>query len=232
MASRRSVRLFPMRRVAIDDLIASPESVFELRELLSHGGLLALPTETYYALSADPDNEAGVRRIFAAKGRDDGKPLPVLFGARSQLERIGVSAAAASLEHFFQIWPAPLTVVLPVRRPLAASRGVPTLGVRLPASQKVRALLARLGPVTGTSLNRSGRPPLDDPDQVEALFRRDIDVLVDGGKTPGGKPSTLVDATVDPPEVLREGAFPWPARASRASAARPPAQTEDRPRRL
>jgi L-threonylcarbamoyladenylate synthase len=221
-----------VRRLNIDDLIASPERVFELRELLGHGGLLAIPTETYYALAADPDNDAGVRRIFAAKGRDDGKPLPVLFGTRAQLERMGVNAEAAALDHFFQIWPAPLTVVLPVRRPLAASRGVPTLGVRLPASRNVRALLAKLGPVTGTSLNRSGRPPLADPDEIEAHFRRDIDVLVDGGRTPGGKPSTVVDATEDPPAVLREGAFPWPARGSRPAVLGPPGQPQDRPRRL
>ncbi len=221
-----------MRRIALDVLIDSPEQIFELRELLAHGGLLAIPTETYYALSADPDNAAGVRRVFAAKGRDDGKPLPVLFGTRTQLERMGVNAATATLDHFFQIWPAPLTVVLPVRRPLAASRGVPTLGVRLPASRKLRALLATLGPVTGTSLNRSGRPPLDDPDEIEAHFRREIDVLVDGGKTPGGKPSTVVDATEDPPAVLRDGAFPWPARGARAAVHPPSARPPDRPRRL
>lgn len=99
--------------------------------------------------------------------------------------------------------------MLDVARPIAASRGVRKLGVRMPADRKLRDLLERLGPVTGTSVNRSGSPPLDDPDAVEALFRREVDWLVDGGKTPGGKPSTVVDATATPPEVLREGAYAW-----------------------
>ncbi len=195
----------------MDALAASVEETFRLRELLGHGGLLALPTETSYALCAEPDNEAGVRRVFAVKGRDDGKPLPVLFSTRIQLERLGVDVRATGIDPYFQIWPAPLTVVLPIRRPLAASRGQYALAVRLPASRKLRALLTMLGPVTGTSLNRSGRPALEDPDEVEELFRREIDVLVDGGRTPGGKPTTIVDATQNPPAVLRPGAFPWPA---------------------
>ena len=72
-----------MRRLSIDALISSPEEIFRLRELLGNGGIAALPTETYYALAADPFSELGVKRIFEAKGRDDGKPLPVLFGARA-----------------------------------------------------------------------------------------------------------------------------------------------------
>lgn len=199
-----------MRRISIDLLNASPEEVFRLRELLGNGGLLAVPTETFYALSADPFSVAGVRRVFQAKGRDDGKPLPVLFGSRGQLARLGVDADAQTLDHYFGIWPAPLTVVFALRAPIAASRGASTLAVRLPAAKKLRVLLAAAGALTGTSLNRSGSPPLDDPDAIEAVFRREIDVLIDGGRTTGGKPSTIVDATKDPPTLLRSGAFPWP----------------------
>jgi L-threonylcarbamoyladenylate synthase len=199
-----------VRRISIDNLIASPEEVFRLRELLGNGGVLALPTETSYGFAAEPKSEAGVRRVFSAKGRGEGKPLPVLFGKRTQLDRLGIEAEAAKLDHYFQIWPAPLTVILAIREPLAASLGQSKLGVRLPAAKKLRTLLAVLGPVTGTSVNRTGRPALDDPDVVEEVFRRELDVLVDGGKTPGGKPSTIVDATQDPPVVLRAGAFPWP----------------------
>jgi len=198
-----------MRRISIDELNASREETFRLRELLGHGGVAALPTETFYGLAADPRSEAGVRRICAMKGRDDVKALPVLFGTRAHLERLGIDAPAGVLDAYFQIWPAPLTVVFAIRQPIAASRGLKKLGVRLPSDRRLRSLLQNLGPVTGTSVNRSGSPPLDDPDAVEALFRRDIDWLVDGGRTPGGKPSTVVDATVVPPAVLREGAHAW-----------------------
>jgi L-threonylcarbamoyladenylate synthase len=198
-----------MRRIPIDALIASPEELRKLRDLLAHGGVAAIPTETFYGLAADPLNEAGVRRIFRTKGRDDGKPLPVLFGAASAL---GVVAAPDRLEQYLRIWPAPLTVALPLRAPIAASRGGSSLAVRLPASQRLRSLLRVTGPLTATSVNRSGSPAMSDPDEIEELFGRNVDLLVDGGRTPGGKPSTIVDATVDPPTLLREGAFVWPMR--------------------
>src|SRR5262249_18517297 len=201
-----------MRRVSIDALNSSPDEIFRLRELLGNGGLSAVPTDAFYAFAAEPTNAAGIKRIFDLKGRDDRKPLPILFGLRSQLERLGVEVAADKLDHYFQIWPAPLTVVFPIREPIAASRGQQAVAVRLPAAAKLRAFLAVSGCLTGTSANRSGSAAISQPDTVEALFRRDIDVLIDGGVTPGGKPSTIVDATVDPPVVLRAGAFPWPGR--------------------
>lgn len=199
-----------MQRITIDALNSSQEEVFRLRELLSHGGVAAIPTDTFYALAADPFSAAGVKRIYEAKVRDDGKPLPVLIGARFQLDRLGVEETAKKLDHYFSIWPAPLTVVFRIRKPLPCTRGGSTIAVRLPAVKKVRVLLASAGALTGTSVNRSGSHPLDNPDAVEAVFRRSIDVLVDGGKTPGGKASTIIDATVDPPSLLRAGAFPWP----------------------
>jgi L-threonylcarbamoyladenylate synthase len=199
-----------LRRIAIDKLLSSPKELSRLRELLDAGGVLAIPTETHYGLAADPSSESGVGRIFAAKGRDDGKPLPVLFGSRNQLAGLGIDAADERVTRYLHIWPAALTVVLPVRASLPASRGSPTLGVRLPASAPLRDLLVALGPLTGTSANRSGEPPLDDPASVERAFAGSIDLLVDGGTTPGGPSSTVLDATREPPVVLRAGAHAWP----------------------
>lgn len=199
-----------MRRVAIATLVSSPEEIAQLRLLLRRGGVAAVPTETFYALAADPFNTDAVERICRIKGRDDRSPLPVLFASRLDLEGLGVTADPGTLANYFAVWPAPLTVVFPIRAPIAASRGVATLGVRLPASRPLRELLLEVGPLTGTSANRSGSPPLADPDAVEAGFRREIDVLVDGGRTRGGLPSTLLDATRQPPVVLRRGAYAWP----------------------
>lgn len=187
-----------------------------MRELLGNGGVVAIPTETFYGLACDPWSEAGVRRVCEMKGRDAVKALPVLFAKRAHLERLGIAEPPGVLDSYFQIWPAPLTVVFTIRETIAASRGVRKLGVRMPADRRLRTLLQSTGPVTGTSVNRSGSPPLDDPDAVEALFRRDIDWLVDGGKTPGEKPSTVVDATTVPPAVLRQGAYEWPKTESKA----------------
>lgn len=198
------------RRIAISDLLSDAAEITRLRELLSEGGVAAIPTETFYGLAADPRNEEGVARILRAKGRDDGKSLPVVFAAREDLERLGVGAPRALLDRFFEIWPAPLTVVLPLAEPIAASRGKKTLAVRMPASRELLGLLESCGPLTATSANRSGEEPLSDPDAVERIFGESLQLLVDGGKTPGEKPSTVLDATVEPARVLRAGAFAWP----------------------
>jgi L-threonylcarbamoyladenylate synthase len=200
-----------VRRIPIEALTSPGAEVSAFRDLLSRGGVAAIPTETFYGLGADPRDEEAVRRIVAAKGRDDGKPLPVVFSRRRDLAGLGITAPEESLEEFFRIWPAALTVVLEIREPLAASRGARTLAVRMPASERLRRMLDHTGPLTATSANRSGEPPQDDPDAVERIFEGSIDRLVDGGRTPGGRPSTVLDATEEPPRVLRAGAFPWPA---------------------
>jgi L-threonylcarbamoyladenylate synthase len=195
--------------VPLEDLVESEEEVAGLREVLAHGGVAAVPTETFYALAADPASEKGVSRVFEIKGRDDGKPLLVLVSSRGDLARLGIEAAPRLLDRFFGIWPAPLTVVLPLRRPIAASRGARTLAIRVPAGEAVRRLLDRVGPLTGTSANRSGQPPISDPDELARELGDDLELLVDGGATPGGAPSTIVDATLEPPRVLRAGAYAW-----------------------
>jgi tRNA threonylcarbamoyl adenosine modification protein (Sua5/YciO/YrdC/YwlC family) len=199
-----------VRRIPLADLLASEEKIAELAALLRSGGVAAIPTETFYALAADPRSAEGVRRVLEAKGRREQKPLLVLFAEAPQLESLGVATTAAALRRYFDIWPAPLSVVVPLRKPLPASLGQPNLGLRVPAHEPLRALLARLGPVTGTSANPSGQRARVDPGEVAELFENAIDVLVDGGWTAGGLPSTLVDATVDPPRLLRAGAWPWP----------------------
>jgi L-threonylcarbamoyladenylate synthase len=133
----------------------------------------------------------------------------VLFSSRGQLDALGVSAGPDLVDRFFDLWPAPLTVVLPLRAPIAASRGARALAVRMPAAPRLRELLDVLGPVTGTSANRSGEPPLARPDDVARVLGHELDVLVNGGPTPGGEASTIVDATVEPPRVVRAGAYAW-----------------------
>lgn len=200
-----------MRRIPIADLNASAEELTNLRAMLAGGGVAAVPTETFYGLATNPKSEGGVRRIVEAKGRDDAKAMPVLFATREQLKHLGLTAAPELLDRFFAIWPAPLTVVLPIERPIAASRGLPSLGVRMPASRQLILLLESVGAVTGTSANLSGEAPLADPGAVEAILGNRIDLLVDGGVTPGGDPSTILDATVFPNVVLRRGAHRWTA---------------------
>ena len=121
-----------MRRISIASLLASPEGLSAARDLLAAGGVLAIPTETHYGLAADPSSESGVGRNLRGQGSDDGKPLPVLFGSRSQLAGLGIDAADERVARYLHIWPAALTVILPVPAPLPASRGSRTLACVFP----------------------------------------------------------------------------------------------------
>ena len=199
-----------MRRVRIEALAPGSADLRALVDDVRAGAVLAIPTESSYGLAADPRNASAVRRVFTIKGRDGAKPLLVVAANRGQLDDLGVAASRETLDRFFAVWPAPLTVTLPVRTPLPASAGEATLAVRVPAHRELRELLEATGPLTATSLNRSGSAPCEDPDEAARVFGPELDVLVDGGRTSGGPPSTLLDATVDPPRVLRAGAFPWP----------------------
>jgi L-threonylcarbamoyladenylate synthase len=199
-----------VKRVALDGLAGGGPEAREVARALHAGAVLAIPTESSYGLAVDPRSERGVRRIRQIKGREAGKALLVLAADRAQLEGLGIAATKETLERFLALWPAALTVILPLASPLPASCGAPTIAVRIPAHAQLRSLLEETGPMTATSLNRSGQEPCVDPDDAERLFGDELDVLVDGGITAGGPPSTLLDATVDPPRVLRAGAFPWP----------------------
>lgn len=198
-----------MLRIGIQELLESPEEIASLARVLRDGGVAAIPTETSYGLAADPLSRAGVERVLAIKRRAAAKPLPVLFGERRQLSSLPIVARAEMLDRFFAVWPSALTVILPLSTPIPASCDAFSLGVRMPAHSALCELLARVGPVTGTSLNRSGEAPSEHADQVARLLPGEVDVLVDGGRTPGGLASTLLDATREPPVVLRQGAFRW-----------------------
>lgn len=199
-----------MLRVTLETLRTAPEGFAFLRELLGRGGVAAIPTDTFYGFAADPLSPTGVERVSRLKHRTGKKALPVLFSSSEQLIALGVEEEPSTLARYFAIWPAPLSVIFGLRAPIAASGGGSTLAVRFPAAPSIHFLLEAAGPLTATSANRAGLPPLSDPDEVEALFGGELDMLIDGGRTPGGKPSTLIDATADPPRVLRDGAFSWP----------------------
>ncbi|HEX5758650.1 MAG TPA: Sua5/YciO/YrdC/YwlC family protein, partial [Thermoanaerobaculia bacterium] len=125
-----------------------------LAALLARGGLLAVPTESSYALAADPRNAAGVAAVYRVKGREGGKPLPVVVAGPGQLASLGIDPALPILVALGALWPAPLSVTLPLAGPLPAAAGEPALAVRVPAHEGLRRLLAALGTaLTATSAN-------------------------------------------------------------------------------
>ena len=198
------------RLVSLDALLEAGGGAAELRDAIAGGAVAAIPTETFYGLAASPRSAAGCARIVAMKGRPGEKALPVVAASARDLEALGIDAAPDAVGRFAAIWPAPLTIVFALREPLACTAGERSLAVRIPAHERLRRLLAVTGPLTATSANVSGEAALVSAGRVADLFGVALDVVIDGGDTPGGLPSTIVDARFDPPRVVRPGAFPWP----------------------
>src|SRR5689334_7564417 len=127
----------------------------DIAALLGRGGIVVLPTDTIYGLHAIATNDDVVARLANAKGRDDAKPFIVIGGSIAQLEEIGIEISPELRPQLESLWPAPLTAVLPLRHPVAASRGAASLAVRITARAWLQNLLARTGPLASTSANRS-----------------------------------------------------------------------------
>jgi L-threonylcarbamoyladenylate synthase len=175
---------------------------------LEGGALVAIPTESSYGLAVDPRDEAAVEAIFRIKGRSATKALPVVGATVASFVALGVDAADPALAWARARWPSALSVVVPLRAPIAASGGRASLAVRVPGHRGLRELLAALGrPLTATSANPAGEPSLADPEAVASwLVAAGADaLLVDGGRLPGGAPSTLVTWSDGVPHVVRPG---------------------------
>ncbi len=188
--------------------------VREAAELLRRGGVVADPTETFYGLGALARDAGAVERLARVKGRPDGKPLPLLAADRAQVEEVALlGPSAARLAD--ACWPGPLTLVLPARPGLAEAitAGTGTVGIRVPGGEIARALAAAAGgAIVATSANLSGEPPPASADALAPALVARLDGVLDGGRTPGGLPSTVVEPVADADvRVVREGAVPLEA---------------------
>jgi len=186
----------------------APAGLRAATDVLRAGGVVAFPTETFYGLAAAALDPASVKRIFALKGRRDSKPLLVLVDSVAMAETVAhVGEPARSLMKRY--WPGALTLVLPARAivPADVTAGTGTLGVRVSSHPIAHGLVRTLGePVTAPSANPSGREPPTTARAVVAYFGDGLDLVLDGGPTAGGAPSTVLDMTVDPPAIIRQGA--------------------------
>jgi L-threonylcarbamoyladenylate synthase len=181
----------------------------EAREVLARGGVLALPTETFYALAVDPFQEGALSRLFSLKERPSEKPVLLLVASPEMLTRVVREVPEIALKLIRRFWPGPLTLILPARPDLPAmlTGGTATVGVRQPRHAVTCRLLDALGfPVTGTSANRSGQKPRTRAEEVAREFGEGLDLILDAGPCPGGEPSTIVDVSRTPPRLVRPGA--------------------------
>jgi L-threonylcarbamoyladenylate synthase len=181
----------------------------EVAAALARGALAAFPTESFYGLGAAALDGQAVRRVFAAKGRPESKPVLVLVDSIGMLEVLVEEIPSPARVLVDQHWPGALTLVFRARAsvPPEITAGTGTVGVRMPAHAVAIGLPRALrGPVTAPSANLSGAPPPTTAEEVLRVFEGTIELVLDGGATAGGPASTVVDVTVDPPRVLRPGA--------------------------
>lgn len=184
-----------------------PPSFFPpIVDFVRQGGVLAVGTESSYALAASISLPHALDRVVATKGRPRGKPLLVLIEERRQLDTLARSVPSWAHPLLNEWWPGPLTVIFPAQPTVSPvlTAGTGTIGVRVPGSSFLRSLLHHTGPLTGTSANRSGEAPCLTAEAVQASLGHDVDWILDTGPTSGAPPSTLL-SVVDKPMILRPG---------------------------
>ena len=187
-------------------LSANAESIQTALEILQSGGLVAFPTDTVYGVGALAFDGKAVESIYAAKDRPIEKAIPVLIADAADMEKVGMDIPAIAHQLAARFWPGPLTCIIPKQPTLPESvSATETVGVRVPDHEVARALLRAAGPMAVTSANISGQPSPSTAQEVLAQLGGRIDLIIDGGTTPGGVPSTLVDCTEKDLKILREG---------------------------
>lgn len=189
-------------------LTSQNDSIDQALSVLHNGGLVAFPTDTVYGLGCLAFDAAGIELIYQAKGRDSAKAIPILIGDLEQFSQIALELTPSAGKLAARFWPGALTLVVPKHPNLPENLSqTPTVGVRMPDMAYTLALLRRSGPLAVTSANLSGKDnPKTALDVLEQLDGR-IDLVLDGGATPGGVPSTVVDCTARQARILRLGAI-------------------------
>ncbi len=176
-------------------------------ETLKSGGIIAIPTDTVYGIGADPFNPDAVQKLYTFKGRPDGKPIPLVLSSVDDVHRVAQNLP----DYFFHLtdrfWPGGLTIVVQAKNLLPVlTAGGDTVGVRIPDNPLLLQVLQAFGgPAAITSANLSGEPPAISPEEISEELASRIDLIVDGGKTPGPIPSTVYDISVSPPVIRRHG---------------------------
>jgi L-threonylcarbamoyladenylate synthase len=199
------------RVLEIDPKAVKPGMIREIARIVAAEGVIVYPTDTFYGLGTECFSRPALQRIFVIKQRPGSKGLPVLVSDLDMAQSLAADLPAAFRALASRFWPGPLTIVLKAASHLPlelAGRGR-TIGIRLPAVEWLRELIRAIGlPLVTTSANISGQKEIDSAEEAKTAFMGKVDLIVAGGKTPGGKPSTVVDFTGEKPVLIREGVLP------------------------
>jgi L-threonylcarbamoyladenylate synthase len=175
-------------------------------DVLNNGGLVAFPTDTVYGLAALPFREEYIDRLYFAKGRDSAQAIGVLIGSLAELDRVSKSPGETAMRLAMKFWPGPLTLIVPRHPDLPDALSLqPTIGVRVPAHSVALNLLRLAGPLAVTSANISGAENTTTASETLAQLGGRVHLVIDGGSSPGGIPSTVVDCTSPELTILRQG---------------------------
>jgi L-threonylcarbamoyladenylate synthase len=184
------------------------ETIDRGAQCLKSGGVVAYPTESFYGLAVDTTNERAIQRLFSVKERKGNHPILILIPSVDVLEKYVVKVPEVALSLIETFWPGGLTLVFRANSrvsPLLTS-GTGKIGLRLSSHPVATALTKSLGvPISGTSANISGKAACRSADEVSRMFDNRIDLILDAGMTLGKAGSTVLDVTVHPPRLLREG---------------------------
>jgi len=190
------------------DLIRSdnPVALQHALDVLSNGGLIAFPTDTVYGLASLPSKTEYIERLYIAKGRESTRAIAILLSSADELENISNMPSDAALKLADKFWPGPITLIVP-RHPDLPNILSPdqTIGVRVPDHDIALELLRMTGPLGVTSANISGHENTQTAEEVMEQLDGRVHLVIDGGKSPGGVPSTVVDCTSPDPTILRPG---------------------------
>ncbi len=182
------------------------DSIPRALEILKRGGLVVFPTDTVYGVGALAFDALAVESIYAAKDRPAEKAIPILIGGPEDLDKVTADIPPLAAKLAARFWPGALTLVVPKHPHLPdVVSTAPTVGVRVPDHPLARALLRAAGPMAVTSANISGQVSPNTAEEVMRQLNGRIPLVLDGGETPGGVPSTVVNCLGTEPVILREG---------------------------
>ena len=182
--------------IRIDPRDPDPGIIVQAAEAVKKGGVIVFPTETVYGLGGDAGRPEALRRIYRIKGRPEEKPLVRLVAGWEEMEEVRWDKEHRRLAERF--WPGPLTLILPLA-------GGGTQGFRFPDHDLTRRLVRAAGvPFAATSANRSGEAEVKNGEEAERIFFGEVDLILDAGEV-RGQASTVLDLSVSPPRLLREG---------------------------
>lgn len=197
-----------LRALEIDSKNPDLSEIQAVCRIIRDSGVVIFPTETFYGIGADALSDSALKRVFEIKGRVPDKPVLVLVGDPSWIGTLVEEVSPITIRLMEHFWPGGLTILFEARPSLSpfltGKKG--KIGIRCSSHPVAEALVGEIGsPITATSANHSGEPPPSSVLEISPKLTAGVDLVLDGGRTPGGLPSTVIDTTIHPPEIIREG---------------------------